>query len=274
MQKPESPPEKPGKPSLVWTKKWSRRGFFRFGVFATPLTALAESFWMEPEWIKVKHVHLNGAGKSTHRIVHFTDIHHKGDREYLAKAVRKINSLKPDLVCFTGDIIEESRHLPEALEVLRLVEAPMYGVPGNHDYWADADFASISRCFAATGGQWLMDQQTRSRDGKVNIVGVTCAKPPMFNLEGGRTNILLMHYPSWVERIPDKCFDLILAGHSHGGQVRLPFYGALLVPSGVGAMEMGLYRTPSGPIYVNPGLGYFFANVRFCCRPELTVIEV
>jgi predicted MPP superfamily phosphohydrolase len=56
--------------------------------------------------------------------------------------------------------------------------------------------------------------------------------------------------------------------------VRLPFYGPLLVPFGVGDFDMGLYRTASGPLNVNPGIGYFYCNLRFCCRPEITVIEI
>ena len=60
----------------------------------------------------------------------------------------------------------------------------------------------------------------------------------------------------------------------HGGQVRLPGYGSLLVPFGVGQFEMGLYATPSGPLYVNPGIGYFYVNVRFFCRLEITVFEI
>jgi uncharacterized protein len=90
----------------------------------------------------------------------------------------------------------------------------------------------------------------------------------------GATNILLSHYPNWSQNISGARFDLILSGHSHGGQVRLPGLGALLVPSGVGAFEIGLYQTPAGPLYVNPGIGYFFADVRFCCRPEVTLFEV
>jgi len=68
--------------------------------------------------------------------------------------------------------------------------------------------------------------------------------------------------------------DLILAGHSHGGQVRLPFYGPLILPFGVGAYDLGLFQTSAGPLYVNAGIGYFYANVRFNCRPEITVFEM
>ena len=60
------------------------------------------------------------------------------------------------------------------------------------------------------------------------------------------TNVLLIHYPYWVEQLAGLKFDLILAGHSHGGQVRLPFVGAVMVPGGVGQYDLGLFSTPSG----------------------------
>jgi predicted MPP superfamily phosphohydrolase len=95
-----------------------------------------------------------------------------------------------------------------------------------------------------------------------------------FEPKPGVKNILLSHYPTGVDSFPQTKFDLVLAGHSHGGQVRIPFYGALIVPFSTGEYQLGLYNTLSGPLYVNAGIGYFFANIRFCCRPEITVVEV
>ena len=77
-----------------------------------------------------------------------------------------------------------------------------------------------------------------------------------------------------MNNLPAESFDLILAGHSHGGQVRLPVFGPLLVPFGVEGYDAGLYDTPAGPLYVNVGIGTFMLPVRFWCRPELAVIEL
>ncbi|MEW6160106.1 MAG: metallophosphoesterase [Verrucomicrobiota bacterium] len=251
----------------------NRRKFIRWCIYGVPAAMLANTFWWEPEWLKTRR--LNLAPRSTsHRLVHFSDLHYKGDRAFLKKVIKRINALEPDLVCFTGDIIEDSKFLPEALELMQGVRAPMYGIPGNHDYWARADFDAVAEAFAAMGGKWLMDQETLTRDGKVNVIGVTCGKAPQFVARTGLKNILMFHYPNWVEKLNGLSFDLMLAGHSHGGQVRLPFFGALLVPFGVGQFEMGLYQTASGPLYVNPGIGYFYFNARFCCRPEVTLIEI
>ena len=86
--------------------------------------------------------------------------------------------------------------------------------------------------------------------------------------------ILLIHYPTQADRLDGRRYDLILAGHSHGGQVRLPFYGAPVLPYGVGRYQLGRYESLGGPLYVNAGIGTYMFPVRFNCRPEITVIGI
>jgi len=244
-------------------------------VLASPFLLSADAKWVEPTWLRVRRVRLSKA-KPVHRFVHCTDIHHKGDRAYFESVVRKINAQSPEFVCFTGDLIEEARYLPEALEFIGRIKAPVYGVPGNHDFWSRAPFADISKAFTATGGTWLMDRTVTTPDGKFSIVGATCRssrQAPLAPVPLTRS-IFLMHYPAWVKKLGDAKYDLLLAGHSHGGQVRLPFFGPVHVPFGVEEYDMGLFHTTRGPLYVNPGIGWFPVPIRFNCRPEITVFEV
>lgn len=259
---------------MIKFSKVSRRRFvWTLGLFF-PGALGVDARWVEPTWLKIRRLDL-AAEKPAHRLVHFTDLHHKGDRDYALEVVRTINSLSPDFVCFTGDLIEESKFLPEALEILAGIKAPLYGVPGNHDYWSHASFGEIIKAFKANGGGWLLDEE-RVIGGKVTIIGATCsgARHPLLPVNGEMKNILLMHYPAWVKRLENQQFDLILAGHSHGGQVRIPFYGPISVPFGVDQYDLGLFRTAAGPLYVNPGIGWFPWPIRFNCRPEITVIEI
>jgi len=254
----------------------SRRQFIAAALLATPGAVFADAKYLEPTWLKVRHQHI-GSGATVARFVHFTDTHHKGDRKYLEAVVDKINSLTPDFVCFTGDVIENEIFLAEALAILAGVKAPMFGVPGNHDYWSGVSFAPIHECFNATGGAWLIDERREIAGGKINLIGITCShnNQALQPLNPAVKNILLMHYPAWVKKLVGQKFDLMLAGHSHGGQVRIPFYGALIVPFAVDEYDLGLYQTPAGPLYVNAGIGYISTyNFRFNCRPEITVIEI
>ncbi len=260
-------------------KQLSRREFLAVvgvAVAATPFAAAADARWIEPTWLKIRRLRIGGE-RPAHRFVHFSDLHHKGDRKYLQAVVETINSLAPDFVCFTGDIVEEPNFLAEALEAMSRIQSPMYGVPGNHDYWSRISFAPVFKCFAATGGAWLLDEARVIAGGRINPIGVSCrhATQAPLPLDSSLKNIVLMHYPAWAKKFGGQKFDLLLAGHSHGGQVRIPFYGPLLLPYGVDEYDLGLFHTGAGPLYVNPGIGYIYKyNIRFNCRPEIAVIEI
>jgi uncharacterized protein len=252
-------------------RRFSRRKFL-VGAVGAPIAAAAEAIGLEPNWLNVERIRLSETPR--HRFVQVTDIHHRGDVDYLGKVVRAINAQHPDFVCFTGDLVEESEFAAEALKILGGVNAPLYGIPGNHDYWSDMDFDDAKEAFARTGGRWLMDEEVTIRGGAVRLLGMAGSGAGQFTAKAGVKNILLSHYPNGIDLFPGTKFDLTLAGHSHGGQVRLPWYGALIVPFGVGEYQMGMYQTHAGPLYVNAGIGYFYMNVRFCCRPEITVFEI
>jgi predicted MPP superfamily phosphohydrolase len=253
-------------------KKLTRRRFLLASLFTSLLVA-GDARCVEPRWVKIRRLRLNNT--PAYRFVQFSDLHYKGDRAHAKSVVDKINSLSPDFVCFTGDIIEEAKFLPEALEILSGIKTPMYGIPGNHDYWSKAPFDDIFKCFAATGGAFLEDDQRIIAAGKINLMGVAHLGPkhPLPSPKPEMKNILLIHYPAWAKEFNQK-FDLLLAGHSHGGQVRIPFYGPVMVPFLVDEYDLGLFRTKAGPLYVNPGIGWFPYPIRFNCRPEITVIEI
>jgi len=251
--------------------KISRRTALRLGLYSLPFMAVLDGFAIEPEWVKVRRLRLND--QASLRLLHFTDLHYKGDRKFAEKLVAKINRLEPDLICFTGDIMEQSSYLPEALELLGQIKSPLYGVPGNHEFWSGADFTQIEPVFKATGGAWLMDQKALFKD-QLTIYGSSGMDTAFIPQADTDKRLLLTHFPAAVDHLDGKKFALTLAGHSHGGQVRIPFWGALIVPHDVGPYQRGLYETPAGPLYVNPGIGTWMIPVRFCCRPELTLIEI
>lgn len=250
----------------------TRRKFLRLGACAVPGAIGLDASCLEPTSLRVTKFNLSA--QLGCRLVHFTDFHYKGNARYAAEVVRTINDLKPDFVCFTGDLVEDKRFATEALGFIRQMEAPVYGSPGNHDYRCGAPFAEYERAFAATGGAWLADQSLVLPSRDLEITGTGTESHRLMPAPKAKHQILLMHYPANADRLQGRRFDLILAGHSHGGQVRLPFYGALILPWGVGRYEHGHYDTPAGALYVNAGIGTYHVPLRFNCRPEITLVTM
>ena len=250
----------------------TRRKFLALGALALPTAAYADASWVQPTNLIVKELTLRPGGT---RFVHFSDLHYKGDARYAAEVVAAINAQNPPFVCFSGDLVEDKRFLPAALDFIRQIKAPVYGTPGNHDYLSQAPFPEYERVFAETGGAWLVDQSVVLPQFSLEIVGSALTSVHVLQLAPqGEQRLLLVHYPIMADRLTGQTFDLILAGHSHGGQVRLPFVGPLVLPDNVGDYDLGRYQTPSGPLYVSSGIGTYHHALRFNCRPEITVVTL
>ncbi len=249
----------------------TRRKFLALGALALPAAAGVNAAVIEPERLRVTNLTLS-PGKL--RFVQFTDFHFKGDDEYAGEVVAAINALAPEFVCFTGDLVEDKRFASAALEFVRQIKAPVYGSPGNHDYWCGAPFEDYEQAFAATGGGWLVDRSVVLAEHDLEIVGMAMKGIHALKPAQAGRRVLLLHYPEMADRLQGPRYDLILSGHSHGGQVRLPFFGALMLPYGVGPYDMGYFESAGGPLYVNAGIGTYHLPLRFNCRPELTVVRM
>lgn len=250
----------------------TRRKFLELGLGALPIAAGLDGRFAEPTWLRLTKLELYPA--PSNRFVHFSDFHYKGDAEYAAKVVRTVNALAPDFVCFTGDLVEEARFAPAALAFISQINRPVYGCPGNWDYSSRADFKLYEKAFAATGGAWLEDRNIVLEKPGIELIGMGLRGVHALGEARAVRRILLIHYPTQADRLEGRRYDLILAGHSHGGQVRLPFYGALVLPYGVGRYDQGRFDSLGGPLYVSAGIGTYMWPVRFNCRPEITVVEL
>jgi predicted MPP superfamily phosphohydrolase len=235
---------------------------------------LAYARFIEPRWLAVRTVSLSDSPIVT--LIHISDIHYKGDREYLSGVVATINAADADFVCFTGDLIEDKAYLSECMAILSGINKPFYGVSGNHDEWAQVQKTDVADTFAATGGQWLTGNDVAIYSDTVAMVGEPDASRA--RMLGGASpdakKILLYHYPDIVDRLPEDAYDLILAGHTHGGQVRIPLVRNPVLPERDREYSLGLFHTDAGPLYVSAGIGTYYWPIRFRCRPEVTIIRL
>ena len=215
-------------------------------------------------------------------IVHLSDLHFTGalSREFFEFAVEQANALEPDFVAITGDIIDKKQCLPWVDEVLRGLQS-RYGVfcvLGNHDLRVDlADLVQrIERAgLVYLGGRWV---EVRVRGWPVVLAGNErpwLDAPNMARRReapscGRAVRVLLAHSPDQLGWARVRDFDLMLCGHMHGGQIRLPVAGAIVGPSRFGVKYSGgvYYERPT-VLHVSRGLSGT-QLVRIHCRPELT----
>jgi len=254
--------------------KINRRRFL--GLAALGLLGAAggtEAFLLEPHRLQVTRMEFSVPART--RFVAWSDFHYSGDVEYAQAVVSTINELRPEFICFLGDLVHDRRYQEEALRFIAQLRAPVFGIPGNHDYASHSSFALNRKTFAATGGAYLINQTVRPSE-KIELCGSAERYVGFIPKEGSgeHARVLLTHYPMTAQETFGRRFSAILAGHSHGGQVRIPFYGSLFVPRHVGRYDMGLFDTPGGPLYVNVGVGTFRFPGRFNCPPEITVVKI
>lgn len=240
-----------------------------------PLTLVggifSDALAVEPNRIEETSLDFSRLGLDK-KIIHFSDLHYNGDSSFAERVINRINNKKPDYVVFTGDCVEgENReYLPEALEFIKAIKAPTFGVLGNHDPRDSISKHEFKVAFQSTGGGFLVNERVDSKNFIFHGVDGIHALP----YKGNKKKILLCHYPAIGDLKVDQPYDLVLSGHSHGGQIRIPFLGALILPRGVGRYVKGQYETKIGNLYVNVGVGTSAVPVRFFCRPEITEILI
>jgi predicted MPP superfamily phosphohydrolase len=226
------------------------------------------------------------------RVLHLSDLHlgtvSLGARA-LGKAVDWAEREQPDLVVITGDLVTRARGravLEEALERLR-PRLGTFAVLGNHDvddsrdpFRRPADLSDL----AVPGTRLLGDGEAVVEvDGaRVQVVGVHpgtyrfgTSRPAARADRDADLRILLCHYPDIVRRLPPGLFELVLAGHFHGGQLAVPSpWGRLRLKDFRATYWEGLFETPAGALHVSRGLGTSFVPFRLWARPEATLLTL
>lgn len=252
---------------------------------------LVEPFWPEVTRVRVTSGKLAGAARPV-RVVHLSDLHCDPEPRLEKRLPEIVAAERPDLIVYTGDSLNSPAGLPVLKRLLpRLAAvAPTFAVRGNWDvhYWRGLDL------FGGTGVRELKNEAVRvdAAGASVWVAGVpygSAGEPPHHvagairkatqSVPPGAFTIFLYHTPDEILSVADAGrADLYCAGHTHGGQVALPLYGALVTLSKFGKRyESGLHRERDTWLYVNRGLGMEGGpspRVRFFARPEVTLIEI
>lgn len=273
---------------------------WRFIVVLTiPFSLLGIFFHVQNNWIvTTKYIYQHKLIPENFfgtMILMISDLHNKGFGKNQRKLIEKVMKEQPDIIVVTGDIVDSRRKGVE--QALQLIEqltdnVTVYFVPGNHEA-ARKDYPRIKKQLSDRGVVLLEDRilLLEKNGEKIFLAGI---RDPLFqgkkrfrqNLyqiseeisctDNHSFRILLSHRPEWMEEYVKHHFNLVLSGHAHGGQVRLPLVGGLYSP-GQGFFPKyseGIYQKEDTTLVVSRGLGNSLFPFRIFNRPEIVVLEL
>lgn len=229
-----------------------------------------------------------GNGLDGFRIVQISDLHNKEFGKNQKRLLEKVSQYEPDIIVITGDIVDSNHtdvdnaigFLEEAVQL-----APVYYITGNHEYWLTEEvreelFSRIEQ----TGTIDLDNGKVEISKGEDSFVLIglndECLKDSTLQeLSEDIQNqlvVLLAHEPQNLDRYSQEKVDLVLSGHAHGGQIRLPFVGGVVAPNqGVfPKYTAGLYTEKNTSMIVSRGLGNSIIPIRIFNRPEIVCVEL
>lgn len=257
-------------------------------------TFILSTVWLKTRHYKIQTNKLQSNGDDL-RITFISDLHERKFGKKNARLIEKIRETLPDIIVIGGDVVDtygqfggDYEYVFHALPKI----APTYLVLGNHEYSAYRETEIIGVAQNA-GIHFLGDtaEEIEFSGNIINIIGLsdykkdniicqtlaeTIQQMPIIDFEN-RLNILICHRPTELEAIAETGIDIMLSGHMHGGQMRLPFVGAVFTPSTwrlFPKYASGHYGIGKMDLVVSSGLGASTIPLRFNNRPEITVIDI
>ncbi|MFJ1105997.1 metallophosphoesterase [Bacillus sp. GX] len=231
------------------------------------------------------------------KILQISDLHNKKFGDNQETLIQKVKGENPDIIVITGDLIDSKSYDAEvSMELIRelVKEYPIYFVTGNHEKWS-GKYNDLEKELKNHHVTVLRNEHVTIQKGqqKINLLGIDDPEfvtgnndevkgvkdeisKAKFGMPPDTYNVLLSHRPELLAKYADEQIDLVLSGHAHGGQVRLPFIGGLVAPNqGVfPTYTAGLYEKQNTSMVVSRGLGNSVIPQRIFNRPELVVVQL
>lgn len=223
------------------------------------------------------------------RIIQLSDLHGSEFGDDNSRLIEKVSEEKPDIIVLTGDFLDRGKTDVQLPQISSLVKAlcelaPVYFISGNHD-WDSGEIKTLAQVLKDSGARYLRNECVRIERGDQRIILAGVEDPNSLAdmlkpdevvdiIRGHYPNdfvVFLAHRNTWIEDYPELEVDIILSGHSHGGIVRLPFFGGVF-DHGVSFFpehDAGLFETEAYSLIVSRGLGNTAPVPRFMNTPEI-----
>jgi predicted MPP superfamily phosphohydrolase len=287
-----------------------RRGFFKrvgAGVGAVGVAAAGmDAVLVEPHTVEFTNHEVNERRpehRSVLRFAQITDLHLRRLEPRHHAIATRVNSERPDFIAITGDSVDRKDALPKLERLLGLLDraTPKYAILGNWEHWSGVDLAELARVYARFNCELLINRTVLhphdgghvAITGVDDLVGRPDLRGALADVAPVRGRILLAHSPKFRDQLPaiarpvavagqtvapaldsaSYAFDVMLSGHTHGGQVTL-FGWAPVLPPGSGRYAHGWFREGGPPLFVSRGIGTSVLPVRFMCKPEVSFFRM
>lgn len=245
-------------------------------------------FWFEKYVIDWNFYDISRARPDKIKVVQISDLHLDKLRAFHKSIARKINQKKPDLIFITGDSVDKTEKIDTLNQFLGLIDQSIskYAITGNWEYWGGVDLKRLREVYQQHNCRLLINQNhsisIRKRElsiiGIDDFVGGDADFPKAIKgIKPTDTNIVLSHCPEHRDVIGiqkgDLNIDLILSGHTHGGQIT--FLGIVpFKPQGSGRYLKGWYEEAEPKMYISKGIGTSILPIRLGARAEVVEIEI
>ena len=233
-------------------------------------------------WEVVEHTCPIAGLREPLTVLQLSDVHVRGVDAALDSLCAVMAPLRPDLVVLTGDVVTRGGSRAAADQLLSATPAAPLGrhaIIGNWEYWAQATPPTWRYVLGRHDIPLLLDSSADL--GPLQLVGTDDAlagtpdlAKAFADVDPKRPSLVLTHSPSLFDQLARPGVPLVLAGHTHGGQVVIPKLGSFFLPRGSGAYPWGWYRRDPSWLFVSRGLGWSVAPVRFGCAPELALLRL
>ena len=256
-----------------------------------------DAYVVEPLWVETTHLSLRfddlDPALPPVRVVHLSDTHIERSSYRETSVIQRVNALQPDIIVLTGDylnlsLLSDPQSAADFRVFISQLQAPygIYAVRGS----VEPTLASMTWLVEGTEVVWLEQESAtvNVRGQEVTLVGAACSHEQerdsarldeaMRGVSGEAFTLLLYHSPDLIAEAAQQGVDLYVGGHTHGGQLRLPFYGAIVTGSIYGRRYVsGLFEEGDTRMYISRGVGFEgggMPRARFLCRPEIVALEL